>query len=201
MAGFVGYCVHANGIVFPWSLSGPLKFLPGCENIPAVSFADISAAGGPGDQWDALPTAAKVQIGCVIGFLEMWGETSLALEADGEKHYVRGGRPGYYPKLTGRFPHPVPLNLWDPFGFTKKMNPERKEKALLAEVNNGRLAMIGLFGLLSASKGLIVPGLDGLGLDQYAGEYMAPLTAADAAIGLPFVEDMAKLIGNLGYSI
>ena len=39
--------------------------------------------------------------------------------------------------MKGRFPHPVPLNLWDPFGFTKKMTPERKEKALLAEINNG----------------------------------------------------------------
>jgi len=200
MAGFVGYLVQANGVYFPWNIKGPLSFLPGCENVATTSFGDISAAGGPADQWDALPTAAKVQIICVVGFLEMWGETSIALEADGEKHYVRGGKPGYYPKLTGgRFPHPVPLNLWDPFGFTKKLSPERKEKALLAEVNNGRLAMIGIFGLLSASKGLIVPGLDGLGLAQYGGEYMAPLTAADTA--LPFVADMAKNIGNLGYSI
>ena len=71
----------------------------------------------------------------------MWGETSTVLKLDGEAHYVRGGKPGYYPKLNRKddaaFPHPVPLNLWDPFGFTKKMSPERKEKALLAEVNNG----------------------------------------------------------------
>jgi len=200
MAGFVGFLVQSNGIYFPWNIQGPIGFLPGCENVPTVSFADISAAGGPADQWDALPTAAKVQIICVVGFLEMWGETSIALEQDGEKHYVRGGKPGYYPKLTGgRFPHPVPLNLWDPFGFTKKLTPERKEKALLAEVNNGRLAMIGLFGLICASKGLIVPGLDSLPITPYAGEIMAPFTAADAS--LPFVESMVKNIGSYGYSL
>merc|ERR1719407_309077 len=202
MAGFVGYCVHANGITFPWNIQAPLDYGPGwpfTKTLDAISFSDISAAGSPGDMWDALPTAAKVQIGCVIGFLEMHGESSVALEADGQKHYVRGGKPGYYPSFKGRYPHPVPLDLWDPFGFTKNLSPERKEKALIAEVNNGRLAMIGLFGLLSASKGLIVPGLDSLGLTPYAGEYMAAFTANDGA--LPFVADMAKNIGTYGYSL
>ena len=90
----------------------------------------------------------------------MWSETSTVLKMDGEAHYVRGGKPGYFPKLNRKddaaFPHPVPLNLWDPFGFTSKMTPERKEKALLAEINNGRLAQIGIFGMISASKGLKV---------------------------------------------
>merc|ERR1719389_1519854 len=181
MAGFIGYCVHANGIVLPWTSV--------TSDLPAISFADISAAGAPGDMWDALPTAAKVQIGCVVGFLEMHGESSLALEADGQKHYVRGGKPGYYPSFQGRYPHPVPLDLWDPFGFTKRLSAERKEEALRAEVNNGRFAMIGLFGLLSASKGLIVPPLDTIGIAQYSGEYMAPFTAADSV--LPFVKSMS----------
>ena len=123
----------------------------------------------------------------------------MNLARAGTVHYVRGGKPGVFPDFENN-PHPVPLkSLWDPFGFTKKMTPERKEKALIAEVNNGRLAMIGLFGLLSASKGLQVPGLDGLGLTRYGGEYMAPFTAADSA--LPYVADMAKNIGTYGYTL
>jgi hypothetical protein len=110
MAAFVGYCVQANGIHFPWNIQGPFP-----SGLDTVSFGDISAAGGPADQWDALSTGAKLQILGVVGFLEMWSETSAALELDGQKHYVRGGKPGYFPTLKGRFPHPVPLNLWDPF--------------------------------------------------------------------------------------
>jgi len=196
MAAFVGFCIQSNGIAFPWNLQAPL---PGGVNagIPTISFADISAAGGPADQWDALPSSAKLQIIGFVGFLEFCSEASVFLEMDGTTHYVRGGRPGYFPKIKDKFPHPVPLNFWDPFGFTSKMTPERKEKALLAEINNGRLAMIGLIGLISASKGLQVPGLDTLGIKPYAGEIMAPFTASDAS--LPYVSDMLGYIGNLGY--
>ena len=163
MAGFVGYCVHANGIHFPWNIQAPLPWTSVTSDLPTISFGDISAAGSPGDMWDALPTAAKVQIICVVGFLEMHGENSLALEADGQKHYVRGGKPGYFPTLKGRFPHPVPLNLWDPFGFTKKLSAEDKAKKLNIEVNNGRLAMIGLMGFIAeASVPGSVPGLAGV---------------------------------------
>merc|ERR1739838_1209645 len=125
------------------------------------------------------------------------------LKMDGEEHYVRGGKPGYFPKLSRSddmaFPHPVPLNLWDPFGFTSKMDAARKEKALLAEINNGRLAMLGIFGLISASKGLIVPGLDSLGIKPYAGEIMAPFTTTNSA--LAFVPEMMSFVGNLGYKL
>merc|ERR1712183_953656 len=147
-----------------------------------------SAAGGPSDQWDALPSSAKLQILGAVGFLEMCGEASVFLEADGQQHFVRGGKPGYYPTLKDKFPHPIPFNLFDPFGLQSKMTPERKEKALLAEVNNGRLAMIGIFGMISASKGLIVPGLDTLPIPKYAGEVMAPFSSINS--DLPYVADM-----------
>jgi hypothetical protein len=55
VAAFVGYIVQSNGIFFPWKLTGD------------VAFGDIAAAGGPPDQWDALPTPAKVQILLFIG--------------------------------------------------------------------------------------------------------------------------------------
>merc|ERR1719163_1984067 len=99
MAAFVGYLVQSNGIYFPWKLTGD------------VSYADISAAGSPPDQWDALPTAAKVQILLFIGFLETTSESKYVLEQSGNKHYMSGGIPGKYPSLKKVMPHPVPFDL------------------------------------------------------------------------------------------
>ena len=183
MAAFVGYIIQANGIHFPWDLT-----------TSGISFADISAAGGPADQWDALPTNSKLSIIGAIGFLEWFGENKYALAQSGETHYMRGGKPGFYPSFKkGGIPHPVPFDLFDPFGLAAKLTPERKEKALLAEINNGRLAMIGIMGVISASKGLIVPGLDSLPITPYAGEVMGALSKTDAA--LPFVSDMLNFPG------
>ena len=110
------------------------------------------------------------------GFLEICGESNYILEQSGQKHYMKGGKPGFYPSIKTVMPHPVPLDLFDPFGFTNKLTPEQKEKKLLAEVNNGRLAMIGLMGVLSSAKVPdSVPLLKGL-IPSYAGEVMAPLT-------------------------
>jgi len=182
MAAFVGYCVQANGIHFPWNLQVPLN-----NDLPVVSYADISAAGGPADQWDVLPTGAKLQILGAIGFLEFMGEASAAFAMDGTQHYVRGGKPGYYPKLSDKMPH-FCLDLYDPFGFSKNKTPEQKERGLLIELNNGRLAMLGIIGMISASKGLIVPGLNEIGIPPYSGEPMAYFSAGDTS--LPYVADM-----------
>ena len=102
---------------------------------------------------------------------------------------MRGGKPGVFPSFNkGGIPHPVPLELWDPFGFTSKMTPETKERKLIAEINNGRAAMLGIMGFVSASKGCIVPGLDAVGVAPYAGEPMGPFTTAD---NLPFIAEMS----------
>jgi len=178
MFGFVGYIVHANHIVFPWALTGgPLG------TGPTTMFSDISAAGSPIDQWAAVPTAGKLQILGTIALLEYVSET-------GSPHYTKGGKIGYVPPLSDYdgVPHPVPFNLYDPFGLFAKQSEESKARGLNVEINNGRAAMLGIFGFISAEKGLIVPGLDSFVVEKSSGEPMGFFSASDG--GLPFVTQM-----------
>jgi hypothetical protein len=157
MAAFVGYIVQSNGIHFPW----PMTF----DGTPFPS-----DAGSPPEQWDALPDAAKWQIILFIGFLEHFSESAGT-------HYMRGGTPGAFPKFTDypeKILHPVPFNLYDPFGFSKNRSEEAKARGRISELNNGRLAQIGILGFLSEQKlAGSVPMLEGI-VPPYAGEPMAP---------------------------
>jgi hypothetical protein len=139
MAAFVGYCVQSN-FHWPW-----LMTLNG-DPFPST---DIS----PEAQWDAVPLNAKLQIVTVVGCLEIWDECGGGKTAP---HYMRGGQPGKYPKFDGfRDNVHFVLDLYDPFGLFKKQSEEQKERRLQMEINNGRLAMLGIFGFLSADA---VPG-------------------------------------------
>mmetsp|Transcript_59878 Transcript_59878/g.147136 ORF Transcript_59878/g.147136 Transcript_59878/m.147136 type:complete len:252 (+) Transcript_59878:2496-3251(+) len=130
MAAFVGYCVQSN-FVFPWSLT--------FGGMPHPS-TDLS----PPEQWDALPLASKAQIIAFVGFLEFFSE----LYENGLPHYTKGGKPGAFPPLKDNVPHFVPFNLYDPFNLSKNRSEEAKARGLKAEINNGRLAQLGIFGFL-----------------------------------------------------
>ena len=162
MFAFVGYCVQSN-FVWPW----PMKL----DGTPWPS-TDLS----PPEQWAALPVESKHQILTLIGFLEVYSElaSSLSDPEYAQPHYMRGGQPGKYPKFGPAFaPHPVPLNLFDPFGLSANKSAEAKAKGLKAEINNGRLAMLGLFGFLCEQT---IPGsvpVLGSIVKPYAGDLIA----------------------------
>merc|ERR1711976_344381 len=179
MAGFVGYCLHENGIRWPFPLSTSLP--------DYSSFAGLSAPA----VWDATPLASRLQILGAIGLLEFWGEFSPRLITEGTAHYMRGGKPGYFPTF-GEYP----LSLYDPFGFNDNLTEEEKANKLNIEINNGRLAMLGLFSLISEARVPgAVPALAGY-INPYDGEVMAPFTGADS---LPFINDMVEFAKTLPY--
>ena len=164
MAAFVGYCVQSN-FVFPWA-----NTLAG-EPFPSTALS-------PPEQWDALPFAAKLQIVLFVGFLELYSELTPREGADfGLQHYCKGGVPGKYPTFDA-VPHPLLFrSLYDPLGLSKNMSAEKKERRLRAEINNGRLAQLGIFGFLCAQTiPGSVPALEGI-VKPYAGEVMAPFEA------------------------
>merc|ERR1719243_193748 len=84
---------------------------------PVVGFWDPLNLSG-GEFWGDSNEAT-------IGFLQFWRENSYVLKADGEAHYMRGGKPGYFPTFD-QLPHPVPFNLFDPFKLSKNKTPEQK---------------------------------------------------------------------------
>jgi hypothetical protein len=164
MAAFVGYCVQST-YTFPWAQTMAGGMHPS---------ADLS----PEAQWDATPLGAKYQILFFIGLLEIWDELGGSLSVGEGNHYMKGRQPGKYPPFDNFSDsvHPV-LNLYDPFRISKNMPEKKREKRLLAEINNGRLAMFGIFGLLAAD---VVPGsvpiLAGTAR-PYDGNIMVPFSA------------------------
>jgi len=164
MAGFLGFCAQSTDLVSGEHTYAPYKgYVAGCT---------------PQEQWDNIPLYGKLQIVVFVGMLESYGEGAGSPE--GYVHYTKGGQPGYFPPIQGQAFGQIPFNLWDPFQFPggpSSQDAASKERGLKVEVNNGRLAMIGLFSLLSESKGLIVPGLDSIAdFPKYAGDVMVPFS-------------------------
>ena len=166
MAAFVGYCVQSN-FHFPWAqtLEGGMH--------PSI---DLS----PEQQWDACPFEAKAQIIALVGALEFWDELGGGFEGtDTLPHYTKGRKPGQYPSFQNfRDNIHLVIDLYDPLRLTKNKSEESKAAGRLAEINNGRLAMLGIFGFICADK---IPGsvplLDGWGVTiPYDGNVMAPFS-------------------------
>jgi len=168
MFAFVGYCVHANGITFPWRMQLDGTMFPKTTNAP--------------EAWDNISEEARLQIILFVGFLEYWNE---ACRGPGN-HYMRNGRPGDFPDFDASIIPGGALNLFDPFGNSKKLTEEQKQKGLVKELNNGRLAMLGMFGFLAEGKVEgSVPLLKGV-IPHYDGDFMAPL----AKSVLPKIPDL-----------
>ena len=152
MFAFCGYVAQANGLTFP--------------DLIGRSTSGVT----PEEQWFNLPVQGRVQIVLFIGFLEWWGEF-------GGTHYMRGGKPGEYPPFKDIPFHKAHLDrfsLYDPLGIASKNSDEKKAKGLLAEINNGRLAQIGIMGFVAESHVPgSVPALTGL-IKPFAGDVMAP---------------------------
>eukprot|EP00532_Pseudo-nitzschia_australis_P000630 CAMPEP_0168200104 /NCGR_PEP_ID=MMETSP0139_2-20121125/22847_1 /TAXON_ID=44445 /ORGANISM="Pseudo-nitzschia australis, Strain 10249 10 AB" /LENGTH=151 /DNA_ID=CAMNT_0008125275 /DNA_START=268 /DNA_END=722 /DNA_ORIENTATION=+ len=129
----------------------------------------------PPEIWDQIPDNSKWQIFGLILFLELYSEIST----DDHKHYMRGGRPGDFPDFDTiplPPPCPIPFNLFDPLKLSKRASDEKKARGLEIEINNGRLAMLGIFGFLTeATLPGSVPTLKSIVL-PYAGQVMAPFT-------------------------
>merc|ERR1712070_288465 len=121
----------AMAAVTGWAyVSSGAPLFPGFLSIQeGVTFESLGRDGYAA--WDAVPDNGKAQIIGVIGILELLGEASV------KPHYMAGGTPGK-----------IPL-LWDPLGFTARLSPETLARKRLAELKNGRLAMI---GVMSSSR-------------------------------------------------
>mmetsp|Transcript_5585 Transcript_5585/g.16944 ORF Transcript_5585/g.16944 Transcript_5585/m.16944 type:complete len:252 (-) Transcript_5585:106-861(-) len=174
----IGYLRHAEIKHGRVAMAAFLGFIAGCT--PLVSgehavapYRGYVAGGTPFEQWDNMPLLAKAQIFIAVGMLESYGEG--AGNPDGYTHYTKGGLPGYYPPIKGKRPELI-FNLYDPFNFFEGDSAEKKARGRLTEVNNGRLAMLGIFSIISeATVPGSVPALKDM-IPPYDGNVMIPFS-------------------------
>jgi len=188
MAGFLGFLAQSTPLVSGEHAFAPYKgYIAGCT---------------PQQQWANMPDVAKLQIITLVGMLESYGEG--AGNPEGYVHYTKGGQPGFFPEIKGKGLGQIPLNLWDPFqlpGGPSSLDAAGKARGLYAEVNNGRLAQIGLFSVLAESA---MPGSnpqykffgDAVSIPTYDGNVMGiGLIPLDS----PFVLNTLYVLGVCGF--
>lgn len=165
MLAFVGYCVQANHIHWFWAT--PENGFPPSELTPP-------------EQWEVLNPISKLQIFLFIALLEIWSEAAGI-------HYMKpGGKAGFFPpfEFADGFRVPFVLDLWDPLKITTEMTPSLRRRKLAKEINNGRLAMLGLLSFFVESK---TPGaIPFLAwahvVEPYDGQYLLPFSYWDVVI-------------------
>lgn len=125
MAAFVGWWAVAAGARLPGELAYGVSF----SSLPSKGLA----------AWEAVPGWGKVQLLILIGFIEFHDELFFSTRGT---HYLRGGIPGK---------NMIP-GLYDPLGFSAKKSEEELARGRDVEIKNGRLAMLGIMGLVSAAQ-------------------------------------------------
>mmetsp|Transcript_11478 Transcript_11478/g.39492 ORF Transcript_11478/g.39492 Transcript_11478/m.39492 type:complete len:243 (+) Transcript_11478:36-764(+) len=153
MAAFLGCVVTGLGGHFP-----------GAIDLQGDSFASVGT-GQLLEFWDKTPAAGRLQIISTVGAIEYVFESQ-------QPHYLRGGTPGAVRLTRGVAPWHEEAGGpgYDP--MAKYDAATRKTKRDM-ELQNGRLAMLGMASFVAASK---IPGsvpvLAGLG---FAGDYAGAL--------------------------
>ena len=144
MAAFVGFLINYQGYTFPFNL-----------DMSGNKFASLGT-GNPLLAWDNLSEKGKWSILGFIGLLEVLGEAE-------KPHYTKGGKSGSH-ELVWYFGSK----------YISGKSADSKLRSRAAEINNGRLAMLGIMSFISAST---VPGSVPFfteDLTQYSGSVWAP---------------------------
>jgi len=141
MLAVTGYIVQASGYHFPGMLSDDISF----ESLSTMK---------PFEAWDQVPDNLKSIILFFAFCTELSTESIASRDQSGEsKHYMKGGK--------------LPEVVFPKFDFSQVDEATMTTKRS-RELNNGRLAMIGIISFIAANNVPgSVPALSGLEMFEY----------------------------------